>query len=118
MKPTSTFIAVFLCCLCALGLQAQEPVKHCGTDEMLREWFATHPGELQSLIANEHAYDVAMENKSKSPQSTTVYTIPVVFHVLHMNGPENISDAQIFDAISILNRDMRKLNPDTITIIP
>ena len=31
------------------------------------------------------------------------YTIPVVFHVLHDNGPENISDAQIYDCMSILN---------------
>lgn len=32
-----------------------------------------------------------------------LYTIPVVFHVLHENGPENISDAQIADALVILN---------------
>src|ERR1043166_9658103 len=25
----------------------------------------------------------------------TIYTIPVVFHILHQNGPENITDAQI-----------------------
>lgn len=31
------------------------------------------------------------------------YTIPVVFHVLHQNGTENISDAQIADALAILN---------------
>lgn len=31
------------------------------------------------------------------------YTIPVVFHVLHENGPENISALQIADAIAILN---------------
>ncbi len=31
------------------------------------------------------------------------YTIPVVFHVLHENGPENISAVQIADAIAILN---------------
>lgn len=31
------------------------------------------------------------------------YTIPVVFHVLHENGPENISALRIADAIAILN---------------
>lgn len=31
------------------------------------------------------------------------YTIPVVFHVLHENGPENIWAVQIADAIAILN---------------
>lgn len=41
-----------------------------------------------------------------------IYTIPVVFHVLHNNGSENISDAQILDALEILNRDFRRLNAD------
>ena len=33
----------------------------------------------------------------------SLYTIQVVFHVLHQNGPENISDAQIESAITVLN---------------
>ena len=45
------------------------------------------------------------------------YTIPVVFHVLHLGGSENISDAQIKDAMVILNRDFAKKNPDTTGII-
>ncbi len=53
------------------------------------------------------------------PKTTaaTVYTIPVVFHILHLGGPENISDAQILDALSILNRDFRKQNADTSAIL-
>lgn len=53
-------------------------------------------------------------NKTQSPAS---YTIPIVFHILHLNGSENISDAQVFDAVSILNRDYRKLNQDTANIV-
>lgn len=49
--------------------------------------------------------------------SLTSFTIPVVFHVLHMGGGENISDAQILNAVQILNRDFRKLNPDTTSIV-
>src|SRR6218665_212025 len=45
------------------------------------------------------------------------YTIPVVFHVLHMNGPENISDAQIQDQIDVMNRDFNKQNPDTVDVV-
>jgi PKD repeat protein len=48
----------------------------------------------------------------------TVYKIPVVFHVLHNNGPENISDEQILDALSILNRDYRLLNQDANNVQP
>jgi PKD repeat protein len=45
-----------------------------------------------------------------------IYKIPVVFHVLHNNGVENISDEQIQDALAILNRDYRKLNADANTV--
>lgn len=50
---------------------------------------------------------------AKKPiQKATVYKIPVVFHVLHNNGVENISDEQILDALDLLNRDYRLLNQD------
>ena len=56
--------------------------------------------------------------KKGSQEKATVYKIPVVFHVLHMNGVENISDEQILNALAILNRDYRKLNADTATVHP
>ena len=56
-------------------------------------------------------------NKISNNTSASNFTIPVVFHILHKGGSENISDAQIFDAITILNRDYRKLNADTANIV-
>jgi len=46
------------------------------------------------------------------------YRIPVVVHVIHADGTENISDAQIRNGIEILTRNFRKLNPDTTEIVP
>ena len=54
--------------------------------------------------------------KNKAIPKGVVYKIPIVFHVLHNNGVENISDEQIYDALAILNRDFRKLNSDTATV--
>lgn len=60
--------------------------------------------------------------KPKGHSNTTVkttgleYTIPVVFHILHNGGTENISDAQVADALAILNRDFRRLNSDANTV--
>jgi PKD repeat protein len=108
---TSLFIILF-----SISYKAQE-LKHCGTDEAIKQLYTAHPELLQSFIDNEQIYN-AQINAKKSLQSTTVYTIPVVFHVLHQNGAENISDAQIIDGINILNRDMRKLNADTINVTP
>jgi PKD repeat protein len=53
-----------------------------------------------------------VHNATKPLQKSVVYKIPVVFHVLHNNGPENITDEQILDALSILNRDFRLQNQD------
>ncbi len=64
--------------------------------------------------------NIVNEQSSKNAntvQAATSFTIPVVFHVLHKGGNENISDAQILDAVNILNRDFRKLNADTTSIV-
>ncbi len=47
-----------------------------------------------------------------------VRVIPVVVHVLHYYGEENITDYQVRDAIDRLTIDFRKLNADTVDIIP
>lgn len=41
-----------------------------------------------------------------------VITIPVVVHVLYNNAQQNISDAQIFSQLDVLNRDYRGTNTD------
>src|SRR5947207_520790 len=43
-------------------------------------------------------------------------TIPVVVHVIHRGGAENISDDQIKSQIDVLNRDYRKTNPDNASV--
>lgn len=45
------------------------------------------------------------------------YRIPVVVHVVHDDGTENISDAQVRNGIEILTRNWRKQNPDTTEIV-
>ncbi len=51
-----------------------------------------------------------------SQKSTDLKIIPVVFHVLHQNGYENINDAQIWDALVNLNADFQRLNADSTLI--
>lgn len=55
---------------------------------------------------------------SNNQKSEITYIIPIVFHVLHNYGSENISKEQIVDAVRILNEDYNKLNADTSAIIP
>jgi hypothetical protein len=39
-------------------------------------------------------------------------TIPVVFHVVYNNFPQNISDAQLLSQLAVLNEDFNRLNSD------
>lgn len=102
-----------------LTLTMQVTAQHdfkCGTAERLRKLYAENPG------MEEEFYSLMNSNKKTSTDAkgnkTTVYTIPVVFHIVHEYGLENISDAQVKDQMRILNLDYRKLNADTSAIIP
>jgi PKD repeat protein len=67
-------------------------------------------------------YETWLEAKMKEPNANrvqTVYTIPVVVHVIHNGNPVgssyNISDAQILSQIAVLNEDYRRLNADSVS---
>ncbi len=118
---------------------SQNAVKLCGHGEVMEELFRNDPlakeriekanAELEK--ADAEAFKKGYENfrnglfenstdgKLNGTQSTqgVVYNIPVVFHILHQNGSEKISPAQVKDAIDILNRDYNKQNADTADVI-
>ncbi len=53
------------------------------------------------------------KNQPFESKMKAVYKIPVVVHVIHEYGAENISKQQIQDQIRVLNEDFRRLNADT-----
>lgn len=69
---------------------------------------AAYENEIQQIVANS-------EPEQRGGQ--TIYVIPIVFHIVHEGGSENISDAQVHDAVSILNRDYNKQNADTSMVV-
>ncbi len=46
------------------------------------------------------------------------YIIPVVFHILHEDGDENITNKEVYDAMRILNEDFKLENEDQTTTVP
>jgi len=124
MKKITFFILiiVFKITILAVFVSAQE-LKHCGTTEEYHKFIKQHPEliktiEKNTILLENHTEEyITNIEKNKFQRATgTVYTIPVVFHIIHNYGQENISDAQIFDAMRILNEDFRKLNADTSEI--
>ncbi len=120
MKHSFLLIAALL--LSTLISAQQNAIDYTNTrDGENVEYCRTHK-EMKKLLLNPvylkmHAADQAMlkereEQMKSQKQQGTVYTFPVVFHVLHNDGAENISNEQIIDAVSILNRDYRLQNTD------
>lgn len=98
----------------AISASAQTTTTHsCGTDEYYEEQSAQNP-HLKQWLDN---YLSAVEDQDEHARHTSekkarILTIPVVFHVVHNYGPENISEEQIHDAMRVLNEDFRRLNTD------
>lgn len=57
---------------------------------------------------------VADPNVSVQRNEQGVRIIPVVFHILHEGGNENVSLTKVQQQMDVLNEDYRRLNPDTV----
>lgn len=104
MKKKLLFISSAMCLLFG-SVNAQ---RTCGTGvpgPEFEQWIQQKMQEMQS---------------SGQRMSNTVYTIPVIVHVIHngeaVGSGTNISTAQIQSQIDVLNEDYRKLNSDISSV--
>ena len=89
-----------------------ENVNPCGTMQNQERILKEHP---EWIIDKHLAEQDIYKNLNKDKQiRNSVRIIPVVFHIIHEGGSENISKAQVEDQIRILNEDFSRTNPDTI----
>ncbi|MEZ5173548.1 MAG: M43 family zinc metalloprotease [Bacteroidia bacterium] len=96
------------------GINAQnQQVPHkCMSHEVLQEEMQQHPElvkerqKFEESLRNYLANTTVGERKADGKR-----IIPVVFHVIHECGSENISKEQILDQIRILNEDYSLTNP-------
>lgn len=51
-------------------------------------------------------------------KSSVSYEIPVVFHIIHEYGSELISDAQVYDAMEVINREFNAADADSVDLVP
>ncbi len=86
----------------------------CGTTQMYNELIAKYP---EAAIQQQKYDSVTRLGAGSNRGPNDVYVIPIVFHIIHNYGSENISDDQIYDAVRIINEDFRKLNADTTAIV-
>lgn len=101
MKKTILVLSILATCSNLLGQSFNDP---CYFDKYQRQ-NQLNVNEAEKIIREEIS-------KSKHDQKTTsshVMVIPVVVHVIHNGGTENISDAQVQSQIDVLNEDFRKI---------
>ena len=90
----------------------------CGAIAEQERYFAEHPGAREAQRAMYKQLEVMAATQQNKTSYVTDVTIPVVVHIIHAGGPENISDRQINSAIDQLNTDYQKLNADTANTVP
>lgn len=101
-------------------LSAQQIPFHCGAGEVDRIGNAANDPFFQTRTAQSNAEleDFTRAFLADGNRGGGAYVIPIVFHIIHNNGVENIDDAQILDALRILNEDYSRQNPDWDNVRP
>ena len=88
---------------------------YCATDSMTNAALQQYP----DYARGRQAFKDMVKTLDTSPnaaylrQGAVNYTIPIVIHIIHTYGADNISDAQVHDAVRVINEDFAKLNADT-----
>lgn len=98
-----------------------EIVEPCGQRELMDQLEKQYPGfkkqmDVDYLKCVHSTFPVSPRRKiirDTIYYYDTVFTIPVVFHVLYSNAGENINDSLLLNQLEVLNRDFRRLNFDT-----
>ena len=117
MKKTIQILALSVLMITASVIPAQMPVRPCDTYAAMEQVFAEDPQlklnyeraqlGLKAELTNYNNL-MAQGKMAAAPE----LTIPVVFHVLHTGGAENVSDASLIAALNQVNSDLARLGAD------
>ncbi len=92
----------------------------CGETVETNRLMADYPEYAAMQEEEDETFQAAYEHylESWSPDDRSLYVIPVVVHIVHLGGAENISDEQVFSGIEQMNLDFNMENPDVGSTIP
>ena len=105
-------------CIFAGSIVAQTPGFSCTAGEQSTQAIAKDP-RLQvakaQLDSFTRAFIRSRHAQNSSQRSSAVYVIPVVFHILHDGGSENISDSTVYREMAHWNEYMSATNAELST---
>jgi Pregnancy-associated plasma protein-A len=107
-------VSVFLCLSCITYAQLQP----CSTDEQYHKLLIQYPQLADYEEQFESQLKEKIGHKTTATDDTTFYDVPIVVHVVHDYGVENINDDALYTAAAYWATIYVKQYPDTIDVIP
>ena len=114
MKTRQLLFSLSLSILGFAGLQAQST--RCAAHDIWEAKALRDPSMIERRQQSNLAIQNWIASNPQTDETAALVTIPVVVHVVYKNQTENISDAQIFSQMDVLNQDFRLLNPDSLAV--
>lgn len=115
MRKIGIFSAFILFVGFTFSQTSPEVENWCGTAFKMNE-MRSNPQINQSLLNDEQIRIQEVSNPLNTPKGT-IFKIPIVFHILHNGGSENVEESQIWNALEVINRDFALQNDDTSSIL-
>jgi PKD repeat protein len=112
MKKIITCVTLITITLISTVFAQDQKVIPCATHEYMQNVQMKDPQFIINQQILEQEYENYLLNGQKSGQKVK-RVIPIVFHIFHNNGVENIPKERILEQVDILNKDFQRLNPDT-----
>ena len=113
MKKYSCFILILIPVL-FFQMQSKGQSTECATDYIHNNLMQTDSVYRKQFLILESQVEAINQYHANNKSRSTLYTIPVVVHVIHLGEPigtgSNISDTQIQQAIAGLNNRFRNVN--------
>lgn len=113
MRPSS-ILTVILTMLFFMNSIVAENKHKCATMESLTHLKNKYPSTVNDMAKLEQQTQEWIAQNKDVKQLEEVITIPVVVHIVYSNTVGNISDAQIYSQLDILNEDFRRTNADAL----
>lgn len=115
MKKQLSTLTLGLAMLSSVVGYSQQ-IQPCVTYDAMNQYFATNPQAKAQYEKKQAEFEVTYKNnvanQALNKTAAVQYTIPVVFHILHTGGPENITDAQCIAALAQINSDYAAAGSD------
>jgi len=104
---------LFIASVLSFGVAFAQSSEPCGTDVIKSRLLQSNPPLHQKKQQFEEGVANYINSNSGAERSGP-RIIPTVFHIMHKNGPENISKEQVLDALRVINEDFRRTNTDSV----